>query len=128
MNLDRRGFLKMVGALTGSIFVPEFKLIVPEAPIPESLSWFSSVREWAAIDIRTDAILLRHDVLSKIHNVQLLVTHSIHNRFDREEIKQARLKSEMELYKAMKERGIKISDLSKLPPPPEYQILHDLHQ
>ena len=117
----------MIGALSGSIFVPEFKLIIPEKPIPKTLIWFGMVREIGDYDIRDDSFLLRHDVLSRIHNIQLHVTHRIDRISSKEGIAEARLVSEKNLFREMKERGIKLSDLDPLPIPPGYMTPHFLN-
>ena len=116
--MNRRDFLKAIGVMTGGIYVPEFQLILPETPIPEPLEWFGTVREIFAYDLRSDELMMRHDILAKSKLTQLHLDHRLRSGdpYLRDSILEARKTSELLLFEAMKERNIKISDLIALPP------------
>ena len=114
--MDRRHFLKAIGVIVGSIYVPPFQLVIPETVIPQGLQWFGTAREVFAYDIRTDEILMRHDVLSHSHKTQLHVSYRLDSTNLKEDIEANRKTSEELLLEEMKKRGIKITDLIPLPP------------
>ena len=125
--MNRRGFLKAVGGISGSIYVPEFKLQIPEAAIPTGASWFASARELIVNDIRTGKYIMRHDILGS--SVQLFVTQ----RVSRQDISNgvivyAREVAEQELWKGMQKHKIKISDLKPLEIPLGVEVPKELEK
>ena len=92
--MDRRHFLKAIGAITGSIYVPPFQLVVPEVLIPQGLQWFGTAREVFAYDITTDEILMRHDILSHSHKTQLHVSYRLASINLKQDIEENRKTSE----------------------------------
>ena len=115
--MDRRHFLKAIGVIAGSIYVPPFQLVIPEAVVPTGLKWFGTVREVFAYDIRNDYLMMRHDILSHSHKTQLGIDFRLYGgALLKEEIQENRDIAENELFNEMKKRGIKVSDLISLPP------------
>ena len=124
--MSRRGFLKAIGAVAGSIYIPDFKLIIPEAVIPPELAWFATARETFAYDIASNGYLMRHDILGL--NTQLSVDHRLFGPDLRESIFKARGLSETLLRNEMQNRGMKVSDLRPLKPIDSLEIPKEIER
>ena len=62
--MQRRFFLKAVAALSTVplIKVPDFRVIEPQAILLPDESWFASIREQSAFDLRREATVYRWDL------------------------------------------------------------------
>lgn len=73
--MDRRGFFKIVGAVTAAAAVPASvtTLIEVSAPTPVGMASLGLMREFFAYDITRDLELVRYDILTKDKMLQLSV-------------------------------------------------------
>lgn len=132
MNLDRRSFFRVLGALAASTAVPSIatSLLEVAQPVPAGLSQVGLIRELAAYDIQKNLVLVRYDVLARNVQTQLGVDIRIPRREweSLEVMERHRGIVKQLLEDAMRHDGISWSDLEPLPIPSGYLALENISQ
>lgn len=114
MNLTRRSFFKVIGALGAVAAVPSFatSLIEEAVALPKKAVQVGLIREMRAYDLERDCWEVRYDVLTQDNSLQLTASFII---YDEAQIEQFREIAKDAFEMEMKERGIWWNDIKPLP-------------
>lgn len=124
-SIGRRGFLKLLGAITASVLVPvpAFVLAEPEILIPEYPVELGTIRAIACYESQWDHFAVRLDAYNG--RDQFGIDFHIANLSDIKKIRVEYLKNreiaQSFLREAMDEKGWTASDMITLPIPDDYK-------
>ena len=79
-------------------------------------------RELVEYDIYHDSWIIRHDILSKIDNIQMTVSQMFGKQELIDQLLEIRARAATELRKCMKKNNVKEENLIILPEYPEYSL------
>jgi hypothetical protein len=116
--MERRSFLKILGALTGGVVLPGAAISLVEAAEVAPAGWgaVGLIREVIAYDISRDQYLVRYDVLTVDGNLQLGVDCTL-RRLEKKEVDQNRELCKQVIENELKHRGLTWQDLKPLQMP-----------
>ena len=119
--MNRRGFLRMLGALaaTAALPVPEFVLAEPQVVVAEFPIHLSDIRQTFGYDIYRDVAIVRLDVFNKRLQEQFFYNMAIPDYGDVNKVREKYLMSREEaqayLRKEITSRNWNVADMAPLP-------------